>query len=412
MDTNKADILQIKKYLEGKLDARAMHELERRAMDDPFLMDALEGYEAAGNQNKTTIQLTQALQQRLAKPQAKVFTLSRLAIAASVITVLGAGVWLFNSRQPVNTTEVAINEPDKTIVAPSPEVVEQQIAVNKDSLLALNTPKAVIRSPRSKKIYREPAAANDLNASADETAELASSITYHDGSLEEVMSRKVQQKTDSVPLNEMLVVGMARQRKSNVVGAIANAPSATATKEVKGRVVSAADGEPLPGVTVRAGSTGTVAVTGANGDYTLKVDSSNTNLTYNYIGFRSRQLNAGNNNLPNTVALEPETASLNEVVVIEAADKNSGARPKNGWESYQKYLNANAVSPNGKKGTYRVSFTVEKDGSLTNFEINKAIDDANRQKAIQLIKNGPEWIGNSRKNEKKVITVKFKEAGN
>ena len=411
MDTNKADILQIKKYLEGKLDARAMHELERRAMDDPFLMDALEGYEAAGNQNKATTQLNHALQQRLIKPQAKVFTLSRLAIAASVITVLGAGVWLLNSRQQVNTAEIAISQPDKTLVAPSPEVVEQQIAINKDSLLAVNTPKAVIRSPRSKRGYREPSTMHDVNPSADETAELASSITYHDGSMEEVMSRKVQQKTDSVPLNEMLVVGMARQRKSNVVGAIASAPS-PATKEIKGKVVSSADGEPLPGVTVRAGSTGTVAVTGANGDYTLRVDSLNTNLTYNYIGFRSRQLNAANSGMPGTVALEPETSSLNEVVIVEPADKDGAAHPKNGWESYQKYLNANAVSPNGKKGTYRVSFTVEKDGSLTNFEINKAADDATRQKAIQLIKDGPEWIGNSRKDEKKVITVKFKEAGN
>ena len=37
------DISQIKKYLEGKLDARSRYELERRAQDDPFLMDALEG---------------------------------------------------------------------------------------------------------------------------------------------------------------------------------------------------------------------------------------------------------------------------------------------------------------------------------------------------------------------------------
>ena len=42
------DILQIRKYLNGELDAAAMHELERRALDDPFLADAIEGFEHAG----------------------------------------------------------------------------------------------------------------------------------------------------------------------------------------------------------------------------------------------------------------------------------------------------------------------------------------------------------------------------
>ena len=39
------DILQIRKYLNGELNTRAMHELERRALDDPFLADSLEGFE-------------------------------------------------------------------------------------------------------------------------------------------------------------------------------------------------------------------------------------------------------------------------------------------------------------------------------------------------------------------------------
>ena len=43
MSKHRDDIMQIKKYLAGQLDARAMHQLERRALDDPFLADALEG---------------------------------------------------------------------------------------------------------------------------------------------------------------------------------------------------------------------------------------------------------------------------------------------------------------------------------------------------------------------------------
>ncbi|PJJ80216.1 carboxypeptidase-like regulatory domain-containing protein [Mucilaginibacter auburnensis] len=412
MDTNKADILQIKKYLEGKLDARAMHELERRALGDPFLMDALEGFETAGNQDKAAAQLNVTLQKRIERPEAKVFTLGRLAVAASVIAVLGVGVWLFNSRQPVIQPQVAGNAPDKTTVAPSPQVIEPQISINKDSLLAVNIPKAVIRSPRSfKKAYRHADVQSDVGASSDETAEIASASGIPGtGTLEE-MAMRSRSKTDSVPLNELIVVSMGRQRRADKAGAV-SAPVAASAKIIQGKVVSASDGAPLAGVTVRAGATGTVAVTGADGAYTLKADSNNTNLTYNFIGYQTKKLDVDGNAKPNIVALEPENASLSEVVVVKTVDKTGGAHPKNGWENYRKYLNANAVSPDGNKGTYRVSFTVEKDGTLSNFQINKAGDDAAGQKAIQLIKNGPEWIGNGKKDEKKVITLKFKEAGN
>ena len=38
----------IEKYHKGVLSAKEMHDLEKAAMDDPFLADALEGYAVAG----------------------------------------------------------------------------------------------------------------------------------------------------------------------------------------------------------------------------------------------------------------------------------------------------------------------------------------------------------------------------
>ncbi len=34
----------IRRYLAGELDDKTMHALERQALEDPFLADALEGY--------------------------------------------------------------------------------------------------------------------------------------------------------------------------------------------------------------------------------------------------------------------------------------------------------------------------------------------------------------------------------
>jgi hypothetical protein len=57
VDKSRANILQIQKYLNGELDAKAMHRLEREAQDDPFLMDALEGYQGSTGNQQTNLDL-------------------------------------------------------------------------------------------------------------------------------------------------------------------------------------------------------------------------------------------------------------------------------------------------------------------------------------------------------------------
>lgn len=420
MDSRNADILQIKKYLEGKLDTRAMYELERRALDDPFLMDAMEGYEAVGNQNKATAELAANLHNRLQKPKTRIISFSTLAMAASIITVLGVGGWWMFSRPEVNKAEVIGQlQPDKTEVTPSPLIKEPQIAINKDSLIAFNVPRksAVIRSPRRSYYNGAPSNSYDVPVTADETAEIASSAA-RDNNLNEVVvvTENTRARKDSVPFNEMVVVGYGIQRRQAMVGAksdplkeqIASASKVASTTVVsatiKGKVVSE-DGQPLPGVTVRAGNNASAAFTDKDGAYTLKIDSLNTDITYGYIGYRAQTIDA--KNAPAKVTLEPETMMLREVAITKPGTQPD-AQPKYGWENFQKYLNANSVLPNGKTGSSRVSFTVQKDGTLSNFEINKADDDMAAQKAIQLIKNGPEWVGSPQGQPKKItVTVEF-----
>jgi TonB family protein len=417
VDSRNADILQIKKYLEGKLDTRAMYELERRALDDPFLMDAMEGYETAGNQNKASVELAANLHNRLLRPKARVISFSALAMAASVIAVLGVGGWWIFSRPVINNAAVVAQlEPDKTEVAPSPLVKDPQIAINKDSLIAFNAPKrAVIRSPRRSYYNGSLLNSNDVPVTSDETAEIAPSAP--DNNLNEVTiaSENIRAKKDSVPFNEMVVMGLAKQRsnaraqsdplKEQMAAASKVAATSVVSATIKGKVVSE-DGQPLPGVSVRAGNNANSTFTDKDGAYTLNIDSLNTNITYGYIGYRARTIDA--KNAPSKVTLEPEQMMLNEVVIGQVAGKQPDAQPKYGWENFQKYLNANSVLPNGKTGTSRVSFTVQKDGSLSNFEISKADNDMAGQKAIQLIKNGPEWVGSPQGQPKKItVTVEF-----
>lgn len=62
MDTN-YNIIRIQRYLQGQLSPEEMYSLEREALDDPFLNDAIEGYRLQDEINHGKLSL---LQQRLA----------------------------------------------------------------------------------------------------------------------------------------------------------------------------------------------------------------------------------------------------------------------------------------------------------------------------------------------------------
>ena len=105
MSANKNNISQIRKYLNGELDARAMHELERQALDDPFLADALEGYALKGDQQHNLADLQKRLQRRTAPTRKRLTLWPSLTIAASVLLFVAAGGWWL-----VNSHSSSVNE--------------------------------------------------------------------------------------------------------------------------------------------------------------------------------------------------------------------------------------------------------------------------------------------------------------
>jgi TonB-linked SusC/RagA family outer membrane protein len=85
-------------------------------------------------------------------------------------------------------------------------------------------------------------------------------------------------------------------------------------KEISGVVTSAQDKLPLPGVNIMIKGTKTVAVTGFDGEYTIKA-SPNDVLVFSFIGFQNQEVAVGGQSKVN-VTLSEDTNKLNEVVVV------------------------------------------------------------------------------------------------
>jgi hypothetical protein len=407
-----------------------MHELERRAQDDPFLADALEGFEQAdGDQQANLDDLSGRLHQRIAQKERRVIPWGPLSIAASILIVIGAGIGLLSSNQ----------QPEKAVR------LAQEIKVEKKEQPVSSSPSPVgpvthgsnnnpvKQKQLSPKAYSDKhTAANTAPAlvkEADKAPMVSEPVPYADSQAEALY----KPKKDSVAANELIVKDMSQKKQAGagkmkeVAVSKAKAPASTETllqSRVEGvsvtpntnrtitGVVMDYDGQPITGATVKVVGRPFGVVTDVNGKFTLSDVSKDQTLAVNYIGYTSKKVKVNNGDALN-ISLQPASSSLSEVVVTKRDNDNEviaeDARPQQGWQSYNEYLKKNAQLPDGKTGKVKVSFMVAADGSLSQFKIIKSLSEAADKKAIDLISNGPAWVGGTDKKAKEVkVSVSFK----
>jgi len=104
----------IRQYLAGELDDKAMHALERQALDDPFLADALEGFDQHPPDQQVHLDDLQArLTARVAESrQTKVVPMYyRWAAAAAILLLVTSGAWwIWNQQLPKERPIVKVEE--------------------------------------------------------------------------------------------------------------------------------------------------------------------------------------------------------------------------------------------------------------------------------------------------------------
>lgn len=86
-------------------------------------------------------------------------------------------------------------------------------------------------------------------------------------------------------------------------------------RRISGKIVSAGDGSPLPGVSVQIKGTGKGASTDATGSYSISVPSGKSTLEIRSVGFSSQTIQIGTQSIIN-IALTESDNSLGEVVVV------------------------------------------------------------------------------------------------
>ena len=366
-------------YIRGK----EAHRLEKEAMRDPFLADALEGYSRVGNGADEQIEeLRRRIRARAVRKRNHAVVWS---IAASLLIGVCIGSYFLFQEKPLSDeARMAMEQ----AVHPKPlSVYEEE---KKDELA-----EAVIKDSAgpSKKLISESKKKKMLAPSS----EVPQIMT------QELMEEALEATIDDEP--------SAMDKKMVMRASVANDSSFNAKVAVVGKVrgkVTDPSGEPLVGATVRVKGTNQGTISDENGDFTLKTDG-NRELSVDYIGYESVVLPVDTTK-DLLIAMNVDDATLDEVVVVGYGSqpkssvtgaimslKMSGTpQPSIGRKAFRRYLKENLVHPSDKecaraKGKVILTFRVDKDGRPESISVKKGLCASADKEAIRLIEEGPDW---------------------
>lgn len=417
-----------KRYLDNKMTENERNAFEKKLQKDPFAAEALEGFE--------TVSLAD-IKNDLSELQEKIHSTKRrnnyryFAAAATILLVITAGViWIqFNSQNPlpevVEKTEDAhltdeVGQGRQKTEAGSRRLEERKTSNKEQSELSAEQPDLEEKSELDDEVQiqdfenspskqlRPTASAVQAEASHQKSVPKASEITR---------TQNVSRTMDS----NLLDIG----------GVQTKAPIATLSsknKMIRGKVVSAIDNEPLPGVTLVEKGTTNGIVTDINGNFELKLlnDSSSTVIA-SFVGMESAEFQPNQDSVYQ-IELEPGDVALNEVVVVgneiqrkksptgsvsmgTKTPNNSKPEPVCGLEEYNNYLEDNAILPDDysrDKEVVKLLLKLDHDGEIISIENKNNTDLVIFEKAKELVHNGPDWNPEFKNDENIASEIKLK----
>jgi TonB family protein len=445
----------IKRYHAGEMTPQEQHALEKKALSDPFLFEALEGTESISEteltndlkeidlkiNSRATEQQSFGLAGSASKKAARAETVAKekiilksqpkwlwpLRIAASILLLIA----VYFSITPLFEKEDQQLAQQKPMVREKSQEKENKISDTTshqtDQLAAVSESKPVVIENKKSK-STEVIDSQKIKDKQETSPAIAAAPVQKDPKPETEIAAdeevaKIILESPAVVVTEEKQAELKKEssqvsRSKVASGFISN------QKIIKGKVLSADDGTPLPGVNIVIKGTTTGTVTDMQGNYQIISESQNPTLVYSFIGLQTEEVNAANQSELN-VDLQTDISQLSEVVVTGYSPVKSDldrepviklAEPEGGRRAYDKYLKNSLQYPqqaldNKIKGRVTIQFTVSTDGSLSDFSVFKGLGYGCDEEVIRMVKEGPKWSPTTEDNvavESEVrVRVKF-----
>ena len=374
-------------YIRGLRKGKEAHRLEKESMQDPFLADAMDGYNQVEGNHEQRIE---KLRMQVSAHSTKKKNTYAITWSIAACLVIGFGIssyFLFLKKSM--TDEVFIAE--ESVPAKLPETTTPATPTNPATPAAPVTPRADKKEMSASAVI-EPM----MEEALEQTAELQEVAATMDTS-ESVSDKKMRMAKVVTPPNSNIIQGKVTDEK----------------------------GEPIIGASVAYKGTNIGTITNMNGEFSLVKKEGKKQLTAQFIGYDPVEIPVDTSQTM-LIAMNENKQTLNEVVVVgygtnknkksttvvtakEQADKDITPQPVIGKRKYQKYLKENQVLPTDEKcaqvkGKVVLTFLVNKEGRPFYIKVKEGLCESSDKEAIRLIQEGPDWIYGNKSVE---ITVKF-----
>lgn len=425
----------IEQYLAGNLSPQQMHAIEKAALDDPFLAEAMEGYEAVKDKewNNQLVALREEISSKGAV--AKVIPLHKTKNnwwkAAAAILIIGTGAaltFILNkdkeketgkqeiaqtvipvTRDTVSQIEIPPTSSVTQSLNPSASATEQEKKAIPGTIAQVDKPNRktetnLILEPGAPVLKPAVPAASGAATNNDKAIAAAPPVTIYSENTDELNAEK--NKSAAKQNNEMEALA-ARQKNQ----APASAKKEAVFNNFFTAQVVGADNSPLPftNISIKKENFGTYA--DAKGMVRLVSTDSILTIEVKSVGYQAKTFALRNNQTQTKIVLQEEEVFQKDKKVIANADVSSNTRsrratllkdsvvnvePADGWDNYNTYVANNLDIPesalkNDRHGEVELTFDVKANGTISNIRVNKSLGAEYDEAAKRLIQEGPQW---------------------
>ena len=374
--------MRLSDYIQGLRKGKEAHRLEKESMKDPFLADAIDGYnQVEGNHEQRIEQLRIQISARSTKKR------NTYAIIWSVAACLVIGFG-------ISSYFLFLKETPEPVI---PIIPQKEIALVPTKTKTDSTPISPVSMKQADK--------KDIIAKSRTTISKPPSVPITTMPMEEETSDQMVAATDE----EVIMTTGASDPESVKKMRIAKMAVIPTNDIIKGKVTDQ-KGEPLIGASVMYKGTNIGTVTDVNGEFSLLKKAENKQLTAQYIGYDPVEVPVDTSRTM-LIAMNEDQKGLSEVVVVghgvnKKANKDNTPQPVDGK---RKYLKKNLVRPTDEtcaqvKGKVVLTFLVNRDGRPFHIKVKKSLCESSDKEAIRLVQEGPDWTYGKKQAE---VTVKF-----
>ncbi|MEO6252073.1 MAG: TonB family protein [Ferruginibacter sp.] len=448
----------IEQYLAGDLSRVQMHAMEKAALDDPLLAEAMEGYE--GMKNKEWKNQLVALRKEIEDKGsvAKVIPLHKRKNnwwkTAAAILILGGCttlIWTLSKDNKKKNTdqEIAQNIPAakdssaQAVNEPSVSKTESLTPTASSTSEEIKTPNGPIaqndivkKSGNSNDIIAQPGAPqikpvakNGATVSEDKAIVFAPPTPAP-------VNNNVTPTNDNAKLAEELNASKSKAASANYEADVlkrqrsdgySNAKKEATLNNFFTAQVVAPDNSPLPftNISIKKENFGTYA--DAKGMVRLVSTDSVLNVEVRSVGYLPKTFTLRNNQPPSKIILQEDEVALKDRMIIgnstATTDRKSrratlltdsavNVEPKDGWDNYNTYVANNLDIPEDMlkrdiRGEVELTFDVKANGTISNIRVNKSLGTEYDEAAKRLILEGPQWKVKKGRKTSASVKVQF-----